>query len=123
MAQDIENTKLQKTEYRKNMNEKISKILTLENGNNFNNMVFRDYIIQKGAKNLVKALQEKGYKFNTRYKGRNWNTKDIRKYVLDSKNHDGVNEDLVSIVCLMVNYTGKANFEQRLHRAMNTLKK
>ena len=123
MGQSIENTNKNKIEYKKMMQKKINSILELEKGDLFQNIVFKEYILQKGAKNLVEWLQNKGYKINTKYKGRKWQTTDIRYFVLDSKNHVGVNDDLVKIVCHMVNYTGKANFEQRLHRAMKAVLK
>ncbi|MBP2027417.1 hypothetical protein J2Z35_001211 [Acetoanaerobium pronyense] len=123
MTQSIENTRMNKSEYRKMMKNRINSLLELEKGNLFQNVIFSEYIKQKGAKNLVEWLQYKGYKINTSYKGRKWNTTDIRNYVLDPQNHKGVNEDIVKIVCLMVNYTGKSSFEQRLFRAMKTVLK
>ena len=71
------------------MQKKINSILELEKGDLFQNIVFKEYILQKGAKNLVEWLQNKGYKINTKYKGRKWQTTDIRDFVLDSKKHFG----------------------------------
>lgn len=123
MAQTVENTRLNKQNYKEMMQKTINSMVEKEKGTEFHHKIFIDYIKLKGAKNLVDFLNHSGLKFKTKYEGRKWQTTDIRNFVLNPENHHGINDDLVKIVCAMVDYTGKASFEQRLFRAMKAVLK
>ena len=114
----IENTRIDKAEYKRIMTNRINEVLESEKGTDFNALIFKGYIEKNGANNLVLSLNQQGYRVITPYGFRKWLTTDIRKWVLRRENQENINKDLANIVVTMINYTGKASFEQRLFRSM-----
>lgn len=118
MGEIVGNTRIDKVNYRKVMTERINSILEKEKGTGLKALIFRGYIEKNGANNLVLSLNEEGHRVITPYGERKWLTTDIREFVLNPVNQTGVEVELVKIVLEMVNYTGRASFEQRLFRSM-----
>ena len=118
MSKNIENTRIDKAEYKRIMTNRINEVLESEKGTDFNALIFKGYIEKNGANNLVLSLNQQGYRVITPYGSRKWLTTDIREFVLNPVNQTGVEVELVKIVLEMVNYTGRASFDQRLFRSM-----
>lgn len=118
MSKNIENTRIDKAEYKRIMTNRINEVLESEKGTDFNALIFKGYIEKNGANNLVLSLNQQGHRVITPYGSRKWLTTDIREFVLNPVNQTGVEVELVKIVLEMVNYTGRASFDQRLFRSM-----
>ena len=118
MSKNIENTRIDKAEYKRIMTNRINEVLESEKGTDFNALIFKGYIEKNGANNLVLSLNQQGHRVITPYGSRKWLTTDIREWVLREENQKNINKDLANIVVTMINYTGKASFEQRLFRSM-----
>lgn len=118
MTKNIENTRVDKVKYKRIMTDKIKEVLESEKGTDFNHSIFKGYIEKSGAFNLALELNTKGHKVSTLYGSRMWLTTDIREYILNKDNQKNINRDLLEIVVTMIDYTGRASFEQRLFRSM-----
>ncbi len=107
--------------YRKQKKEEITNFIDKLETDSFNQLVFKKFVELGGLVRLTDWLNENGYRVHTKYKGHKWTTPELRKYLLDPANHDGLNADLKTMVCTMVNYVGKSSVEQRLFRAYKAI--
>ena len=53
MSKNIENTRIDKAEYKRIMTNRINEVLESEKGTDFNALIFKGYIEKNGSNNLV----------------------------------------------------------------------
>lgn len=113
--------KINKDLYKKQKKEEIKNIVDNQEEISFNQKLFKMFIQLGGLVRLTDWLNENGYRVQTKYKGHKWTSQELRDYLLDPANHYGVNAELKTMVCIMVNYVGKSSNEQRQLRAFKVV--